>query len=33
MSIFRGLAFLYANGGQINGKDLPPWVAGIAAAM
>lgn len=32
MSIFRGLAFLYANGGQINGKDLPAWVAGTATS-
>ena len=27
MSIFRGLAFLYAGGHQIDPKDLPPWVA------
>ena len=32
MSVFRGLAFLYANGGQINGKDLPAWVAGTATS-
>jgi rhamnose transport system permease protein len=32
MSIFRGLAYLYANGQQINGKDLPPWVAGTASS-
>jgi rhamnose transport system permease protein len=32
MSIFRGLAYLYANGQQINGKDLPAWVAGTASS-
>jgi rhamnose transport system permease protein len=32
MSIFRGLAFLYANGHQINAKDLPPWVSGTATS-
>ena len=26
MSIFRGLAYLYAGGGQIDLKDLPSWV-------
>ncbi len=26
MSIFRGLAYLYANGKQIDPKDLPSWV-------
>jgi rhamnose transport system permease protein len=26
MSIFRGLAYLYANGNQIDLKDLPAWV-------
>lgn len=32
MSIFRGLAFLYAGGGQINAQDLPPWVANTASS-
>jgi rhamnose transport system permease protein len=32
LSIFRGLAYLYANGQQINGKDLPAWVAGTASS-
>ncbi len=32
MSIFRGLAYLYAAGAQINVKDLPGWVVGIAAS-
>ena len=32
MSIFRGLAFLYAGGGQINAQDLPPWVADTASS-
>jgi rhamnose transport system permease protein len=32
MSIYRGVAFLYANGGQINGSDLPPWVARTATS-
>jgi rhamnose transport system permease protein len=27
MSIFRGVAFLYAGGGQIDQKDLPAWVS------
>lgn len=27
LSVYRGLAFLYANGHQIDPKDLPPWVA------
>jgi rhamnose transport system permease protein len=27
MSIFRGLAYLYADGNQIDLKDLPPWVS------
>ena len=26
MSMFRGLAFLYAAGGQLNAADLPAWV-------
>jgi rhamnose transport system permease protein len=29
MSIFRGLAYLYANGSQIDLKDLPSWVEGV----
>ena len=32
MSVFRGLAFLYANGHQIDVKDLPGWVASTSAA-
>jgi len=32
MSIFRGLAYLYAGGNQINVKDLPPWVVDIASS-
>jgi rhamnose transport system permease protein len=32
MSIYRGLAFLYAGGGQINAQDLPPWVANTASS-
>jgi rhamnose transport system permease protein len=32
MSVFRGLAFLYASGGQINGSDLPPWVERTATS-
>ncbi|HUC18169.1 MAG TPA: ABC transporter permease [Acetobacteraceae bacterium] len=32
MSIFRGLAYLYAGGAQINVKDLPGWVVGIATS-
>ena len=28
MSIYRGIASLYAGGGQINLADLPPWVNG-----
>jgi rhamnose transport system permease protein len=32
MSIYRGLAFLYANGGQINASDLPPWVPRTATS-
>jgi rhamnose transport system permease protein len=28
MSIFRGVAYLYADGQQIDQKDLPAWVAG-----
>jgi rhamnose transport system ATP-binding protein len=27
LSVYRGLAFLYANGHQIDPKDLPQWVA------
>ena len=27
LSVYRGLAFLYANGHQIDPKDLPLWVA------
>ncbi|MBZ0218503.1 MAG: ABC transporter permease [Fimbriimonadaceae bacterium] len=27
MSIFRGLAYLYANGSQVDQKDLPGWVS------
>ena len=32
MSMFRGLAFLYAAGGQLNAADLPPWVQGTASS-
>ena len=32
MSIFRGLAFLYAGGGQINLTELPTWVSATATA-
>jgi rhamnose transport system permease protein len=32
MSIFRGLAFLYAGGGQINAQDLPGWVSATASS-
>ena len=32
LSIFRGLAFLYAGGGQINAQDLPGWVADTASS-
>ena len=28
MSVFRGLAFLYSGGDQVDQKDLPAWVAG-----
>ena len=28
MSIFRGIAFLYAGGAQVNQMDLPSWVSG-----
>jgi rhamnose transport system permease protein len=31
MSVFRGLAFLYADGGQINAQDLPSWVSATAS--
>jgi rhamnose transport system permease protein len=31
LSIFRGLAYLYASGQQINAKDLPQWVLGTAS--
>jgi len=29
MSVYRGLAFLYAGGHQIDPKDLPPWVGNV----
>ena len=32
LSIFRGLAFVYANGRQINAQDLPAWVGGTASS-
>ena len=32
MSIFRGLAFLYAGGGQINLTELPAWVSATATS-
>lgn len=32
MSVFRGLAFLYAAGGQLNASDLPPWVQATASS-
>lgn len=32
MSIFRGLAYLYADGAQINVKDLPRWVTSVATS-
>jgi rhamnose transport system permease protein len=28
MSIYRGIAFLWADGAQVNQMDLPPWVSG-----
>jgi rhamnose transport system permease protein len=31
LSIFRGLAYLYVGGQQINAKDLPQWVLGTAS--
>ena len=31
LSIFRGLAYLYAGGRQINAQDLPRWVLGTAS--
>lgn len=33
LSIFRGVAFLYAGGGQLNAADLPAWVPGIASSQ
>ena len=33
MSVFRGLAFLYADGGQLNAADLPAWVQGTASSQ
>jgi rhamnose transport system permease protein len=32
MSMYRGLAFLYAGGGQLNAADLPPWVQATASS-
>jgi rhamnose transport system permease protein len=29
MSVYRGLAFLYAGGHQIDPKDMPPWVSRV----
>lgn len=31
LSIFRGIAYLYAGGSQINAQDLPQWVLGTAS--
>jgi rhamnose transport system permease protein len=32
LSIFRGVAFLYAGGGQLNAADLPAWVPATASS-
>jgi rhamnose transport system permease protein len=33
LSIFRGVAFLYAGGGQLNAGDLPAWVPATASSQ
>jgi rhamnose transport system permease protein len=33
LSIFRGVAFLYAGGGQLNAADLPHWVPATASSQ